>query len=322
MKSKVRWSVILLSSFLALVVAIDSSWAKYPDKKIRFIVSFEPGGMGDMTGRTLVKYVNPFLGGRVYVETIAGAGGAVGWRECAKSAPDGYTMTILLSSIMVGPHVTKGFPTDDLFDPICIVALESRMLFAKWDSKFQTVKDLISYAKAHPGEVTAATSGVGTINHIGMEAFGDATGTKFNLVPYKGAGPSLVAAMGGHVDIAISSCSGTASYVEGKKLRPLVVLGTKRYPVYPDVPTARELGYDAVVVAFSGVGVPKEVPKETRNILVEAFRKGTEDEGYKKLMAQMGLEQVFYPPETAAPWLKEQREFFKRLADKLGMKPE
>jgi tripartite-type tricarboxylate transporter receptor subunit TctC len=322
MRKKMKWMGILLLGILTLFFTVHSGWAKYPDKKIRFIVSFEPGGMGDVTARALVRFVNPYLQGRVYVETIAGAGGAVGWRECAKSAPDGYTMTILQSSIMVGPHVTKGFPTDDLFDPICIVALESRMLFVKMDSRFQTVQDLISYAKAHPGALTAATSGVGTINHIGMEAFGDAAGVKFTLVPYKGAGPSLVAAMGGHVDIAISSSSGTKSYVEGKKLRPLVVLGTKRYPVYPEVPTARELGYDAVVVAFSGVGVPRGVPKEVKGILVEAFRKATEDESYRKLIAEIGLEQVFFPPETAAPWLNEQREFFKKLADKLGMKPE
>jgi tripartite-type tricarboxylate transporter receptor subunit TctC len=312
----------LLGILTLFFTTAHSSWAKYPEKKIRFIVAFEPGGMGDVTARALVRYVNPHLQGRVYVETIAGAGGAVGWRECAKSDPDGYTMTILLSSIMVGPHVIKGYPTMDLFDPICVVAMESRMLFVKTDSRFKTIQDLISYAKAHPGTVTAATSGVGTINHIGMEAFGDAAGVKFSLIPYKGAGPSLVAAMGGHVDLAISSASGTKTYVEGKKLRALVVLGEKRYPVYADVPTAKELGYDAVITAFSGVAVPKGLPKEVKGILVEAFRKATEDESYKKLIADIGLEYVFYPPETATPWLNGQRDFFKKLADKLGMKPE
>jgi tripartite-type tricarboxylate transporter receptor subunit TctC len=313
---------ILFLGILTLFFTVHSSWAKYPDKKIRFIVAFGPGGMGDITCRAIVRSANPHLQNRLYIENIVGAGGAVGWRECAKSAPDGYTITNLLPAIMIGPHVAKGFPTDDLFDPICIMALESRMLVVKMDSRFQTIQDLVSYAKAHPGDLTVATGGPGSADDLGAVAFADAAGVKLTRVPYTGAGPALVAALGGHVDIAVTSPSGTKSYVEAKQIRILVTLGAKRYLVYPEVPTAKELGYDVALVAFSGVGVPRGVPNEVKEILVEAFRKAAEDESYKKFIAGIGLEQVFFPPKTAALWLNEQREFFKKLTEKLGMKPE
>lgn len=323
MSRKVFMISVLLWGVLSFTSWADLVRAEYPDKKIRLIVAVEPGGLSDIMTRTLARYVNPYLGGNVYVENIPGAGSAIGWRAAAKSKPDGYNLAYISTGIMVNPNITKDFPTLDLFDPICVVMQDTLVLTIKPDGRFRRATDLISYAKVHPGDVTVGIAGgVGGPHHLMILALADAAGAKFAIVPYKGDAPTLVAAMGGHIDISAASCSGSKTYVEGKKLLPLVVSGAERSRLYPDVPTVKELGYDVVVYIWGGVGVPKGTPKEVKDILVEAFRKATEDEGYKKLMDEMALKQIFLDPEKAGPWLKAQNTFFKNMATKIGLKPE
>ena len=314
-------SILFLISF-SLLFGVDLIWAKYPERKIRFIAAFAPGGGSDLVARTLAKYVNPYLDNRVYVENVVGAGGAIGFREGAKASPDGYTLTMIVTGLTVSPHVVKDFPSYDLFDPICIVAQDPMILTVGMENRFKTIQDLIFYAKVNPGRVSVSTAGVGSVNHLEIAAFADAIGAQFNIVPFKGSNPALVGALGGHVDVATSGCSEAISLVEGKKLRPLVVFGTKRSRLYPDVPTARELGYEVVIYMWRGVGVPKGTPKEVKAVLVEAFRRTMEDEECKKFMDQIGLERIYLGSEEAAAWLKAQNDFFKNVVTKIGLKPE
>jgi tripartite-type tricarboxylate transporter receptor subunit TctC len=322
-----RQRKILLLSFLFLSglflgSGVGPVWAAYPDRSIRFIVAHAPGGQSDQMGRLLTRYANPYLGGRLYVENVLGASGARGWWECAKAAPDGYTISILSSGLLAAPNTIKDYPTYDLYDPICLVATESALVFTKWDGRFKTITDLISYAKAHPGEIKAGNAGTGSFTHLGMVGFEKAIGTNVIHVPYRGGGETNTATMGGHIDIHIETISSTASYVEGKKLRPLVILGPERLRKYPDVPTLKELGYDLSVVTCIGVITPKGIPKEVKSVLTGAFKKATEDEQYKKLMAQVGLESIFWGPEEADRFFKRIQEFYKKLANEIGLKPE
>lgn len=314
-------SVLFLVSFY-FVFGVDFVWAKYPEKQIRLIVSFVPGGSSDLLARGVVRYVNPYLDDKVYVENIGGAGGAIGLRECMKATPDGYTIALLSPSIMTGPYSIKNYPAYDSFDPICIVTSESRMMLVKWDSPFKTLTDLISYAKANPQKLTAATTGVGSIQHVGMSAFENATGTKFTLVPYKGDGEGLVAAMGGHVDSSMGACSVIIQYVQGKKLRPLVLFSPKRHSVLKEVPTAKELGYDLDLTAPFAIAAPKGIPQEVKNVLVDAFRKASDNKGFKDFLVSVGQEAGFLGPEEAVLLYKKNNEFYKSMATQLGLKPE
>ena len=319
---------VLLLSFLFVCVFsygfhVGLVYAAYPDQKVRFIVGVDPGGLSDMTARTLTRYANPYLGGHVYVENIPGAAGAIGYRTAAKTKPDGYTLMLISSGILITPHMTKDYPTLDLFDMICIVVQDPFVLTTKPDGRFKTAADLISYAKAHPGEVTAGIAGgVGGVHHFTLAALEDATGAKVSIVPYPGDTPTLIAAMGGHIDISVASCSASRTLVEGKKLRPLVVSDSERSKLYPDVPTFKELGYDVVNIVWMGVGIAKGTPKEVKDVLAGAFRKATEDEGYKKLMDQVGVKQIFLDSEEAGPWFKALDTRIRNLATRIGLKPE
>jgi tripartite-type tricarboxylate transporter receptor subunit TctC len=312
---------VLVLMFSLFVFHLDPVFAQYPEKTIDFVVPFEPGGGTDLVARTLERFVNPYLRGKIVIKNVAGAGGAIGFREGAKAPADGYTLTMLVTSIMVGPNIMKGYPTYDLFDPICVVAQDPSAITVKTDSRFKTLEDLISYAKANPRMVSASTFGVGSISHLEMAAFEKATGTTFNLVPYKGAVPALTAAIGGHVDVGPAGCSEAKTYVEGKKLRPLVVFGSKRSQIYPDVPTAKELGYDVVLYQWRGVGVPKGAPKEIKEVLSGAFKKAMENEECKNTFEKLGLERIYLGPEEADRWLKVQNELIKNLATKIGLEP-
>jgi tripartite-type tricarboxylate transporter receptor subunit TctC len=320
-KRMIIGSILLVVTF-ALSQVAPEAWAKYPDRKIRFIVPMAPGGGADLLARALARFVNPYLSDKVYVENVTGGGAAIGFREGAKAAADGYTITMLVTTLTIAPHITKGYPTYDLYDPICILATDPMMITVSIDSPYKTIADLIAYAKANPGKLTSGTSGVGGPSHLGIAAFGEAIGTQFTLVPHKGSAPVLVAAAGKHVDIGTSTCSEAIAMVEGKKLRPLAVFSPNRSRLFPDVPTTKEAGHEVYLDFWRGIGVPKGTPQEVKNVLVDAFRKSMENQECKNFMDQQGLDRVYLGPKEAGPWLKNQHEFFKNTATKLGIQPQ
>ena len=299
----------------------DLSWAKYPEKKIRLIVPFAPGGGADIMARALHKYANPQLGGRLYVENIAGASGAIGWREAAKADPDGYTLTMMVTTMMTGPHTTQNFPTYDLFDVIGVTAQDPGMFSVKIDSRFKNIQELIAFAKANPGKLVVSTAGVGAIDHLYISGFAKSIGADFNYVPYKGAGPAVVAAAGGHADAVGSGYSEAFSLLSGKKLRPVVVFTPNRFPSYPEIPTATEIGHELVVYHWRAVGAPKGIPPEVKGVLVAAFREAVENPEFQRMVKDLGLEPRFLGPNEAAPFLKKHDDFLSGIAKKIGLQP-
>ncbi len=319
MTRKALWVCFLLIVFSS-TFWVDLVWAKYPEKPIRVMVTWPPGGRATILARVLAQYANPYLNGKLYVENVVGAGGAIGYREAAKAAADGYTLVMTVTSLTIGPHVTKDYPSHDLFDHICIIAQDPVTIFVKNDSRFKTPKDLISYAKANPEMISAGHAGAGTGPHLTMSAFAEAIGTKFNLVPYKGDGDATVAGAGGHVDLAVAASSSGYSLVDGKKLRPLLVFGSKPARLFPNVPTAKELGYDIVIYLWTGIGVPKGAPKEVKTALAEAFDKAMRNEECKKLIEKTAIEVNYLGPEEAKSYIIAQDLFFKGVVNKLGLK--
>jgi tripartite-type tricarboxylate transporter receptor subunit TctC len=196
------------------------------------------------------------------------------------------------------------------------------MISVHMESPFKKISDLISYAKANPGKLSVGTPGQGSVGHLGMAFFAEITGGQYNYVPFKGSAPLLAAAAGKHIDIATSTCSEGIALVGGGKLRPLLVFNEERSSLYPAVPTSREIGLEVFINYWRAIGVPKGTPQEIKAILVDAFRKAMEKDEVKKFLEQQGLNPTFLPPEQAGPWLKNQHEFFGKIAKKIGLKPE
>jgi tripartite-type tricarboxylate transporter receptor subunit TctC len=309
-------------SSVCILLLFGMAWSKYPEQKIRVICPFAAGGGTDVMARALAKYANPYLDGKLYVENVTGGGGLIGAREGLKGGPDGYTLTMLATTNAIAPHVVKGYPPVDSFDPLCISAIDPMILAVSMDSPFKTAKDLIAHAKANPGKLTAGTSGFGGPNHLVLAAFGTAIGSDFSYVPFKGSAPALVAAGGKHVDLCSAGGAEGLTLAQGKKIRVLISFSEERSPIYPDTLTAKELGYNVVVSRFMGIAAGQGIPKDVRNVLIDAFKKASANEEFKKLIVQSGQIPVLVIDHEAKKWLREQNDFFKIVADKAGIKPE
>jgi tripartite-type tricarboxylate transporter receptor subunit TctC len=248
----------LLCAFL-----IGNVHAQYPDKPVRLIVPFPPGGGTDSLGRILAAKLGELWGQQVIVENRAGAQGNSGTAAGAKAAPDGYTLTFAhQGALVINPHIYKDTGYDTLKD-FAAVGLATQMAFiavAHPSVPATDLRELAQYAKKNPGKLSFASTSAGP--HIVGELFKQATGTDLLHVPYKGAGPAITDLLGGQVNLMFSNPTSTVPHVRSGKLRALAVMDGKRNPALPDVPTAQEQGIPelASVIEWYGVVVPSATP--------------------------------------------------------------
>ncbi len=237
----------LLSRFLkagAVLLALTASAAaEYPDKQIRLIIPFPPGGSNDVVGRLVARHLSDALGQQVYVDNRGGAGGTIGTDIAAKAAPDGYTLLVISSAHTVNPWLYK-LPYDHAkaFVPIGMFGSGTNVLAVNPDLPVHSVKELIALAKAKPGELNYASAGVGSFQHLGGELFKLKAGVDIVHVPFRGGGPAMIDVMGGHTKIVFSSLIQTTPHIKTGQLRGLATGGAKRNPVLPDLPTIAEAG--------------------------------------------------------------------------------
>lgn len=233
-----------LFSSATTALAADSDAAKtYPNRPIRMIVPFPPGGSNDILGRFIGQKLTERLGQQTVIDNRAGADGIIGTDLAAKSAPDGYTLLIVSTSFSMNPAIHK-LPYDPL-KSLTAIALIGRgpNLFATTPSlPVKSMKELIALAKAKPGQLHYASSGVGGFNHFGGELLKTMAGIDIVHVPYKGGGPAMIDVMSGQVEVLVSTLIQALPYLKTGKLRPLGVGGLKRTPALPDVPTVAEAG--------------------------------------------------------------------------------
>ncbi len=309
---------------LCVIISLGPSlaWSKYPEQKIRIVCPHAAGGGTDLMARSLARYANPFLNGKLYVENVTGGGGIIGAVEGLKGAPDGYTLIMLATTNAVAPHTVKGHPPIEDFDPLAIAVIDPMILAVSADSPFKTAKDLITYAKANPGKLSGGTSGAGGPNHLVLAAFATAIGSDFSYVPFKGSAPALLAAAGKHVNMSSAGGSEGITLSQAKKIRVLISFSEKRSPLYPDAPTAKELGYDVEVSRFNGIGTANGVPKDVRKVLSDAFKKAMANKEFKKLIEDTGQIPVLVTDQDARTWIQKQSLFYKGIAEKAGLKPE
>jgi tripartite-type tricarboxylate transporter receptor subunit TctC len=253
----------ILSVTAALLLLASAAFADdYPNKPIRMIIPFPPGGSNDVVGRLVSKYLSDELKQQVFVDNRGGAGGTIGTEDCAKAPPDGYTLCIISIAHAVNPalHTLRYDPIKS-FTPISILATGPNVLVVSEDAPFKTVKDLVAAAKANPGKLNYASAGVGSFQHLGGELFKLEAGVDIVHVPYKGGGPAMQDVVAGHVKIIFSSMIQTTPLIKAGKVRVLGTGGSKRSPVLPDVPTIAEAGVPNYVAEnWWGIVAPAGLP--------------------------------------------------------------
>jgi tripartite-type tricarboxylate transporter receptor subunit TctC len=272
-----RMPRILSACFLALCAAGAAAQDAYPSKPISLVVPFPPGGVADIVGRPLAAGMQSVLRQPVVVINRTGAGGAVGMASVAKAPPDGYSVLMSLSSISIFPvsdRINGKQPPYELkeFAPIALVTADPTVLVVGADSRYRTLKDLVDAAKANPGKINYSSSGVYGTLHVAMEIFANAAGIRLFHVPYQGGGPALTALLGGQVEALASGPAAAIGQIKGGKMRALASWSSERLKLLPDIPTLKELGYDAEFYIWSGVFVPAATPAPVVRKLREAVR--------------------------------------------------
>jgi tripartite-type tricarboxylate transporter receptor subunit TctC len=268
--------VFIITSLIALVMCFNivAAEAEYPDKPITYVISFNPGGESDITARLQEKHLEEALGVPVNVTHKPGGGGAVAWSEFQRTAkPDGYQLIGVNIPHIIGQPLQRkdaGYKTDG-FNLIMWFHFTPNALIVRKDSKFNTVKDFVDFAKKNPKVITVGGSGTYSANHLETLRLEREAGIQLTYIPHTGTGPLVPAVLGGHLT-SIMNYSMLGVQLK-ENTRVLAVASEERVPFLPDAPTFREQGYDIVGGAFRGVAAPLGTPKEIVDKLAQAFTK-------------------------------------------------
>ena len=291
----------------ALLVATAAAAQSYPNKPIKLLVPFPPGGGTDIMSRTVANKLTELNKWTVVIDNKPGAGGNIGVDAAAKSPADGYTLVMgQTSNLSISPTLYAKLPYDPLKDlePIVLVGSGPLAIVVRADSRFKTLADLVNEGKRKPGTVTMASPGNGTVAHLAGVRLQNATGAKFEHIPYKGAGGAIPDLLGGNVDFFVSSLPTLQSHIAGGKMRALAVTSPKRSPVIPDVPTAAETikGFEANT--WFGILAPAKTPAPVLATLNTEINKILKDPAVRKTIEAEGGEVLGGTPEQFRDLMK------------------
>jgi len=320
-----RAAVASIVSAMIVGGAMPAFADEYPDRPIRMVIPFVPGGPIDLLGRPLADLLSKELGQPVVVDNRAGANGIVGTTAVARAAPDGYTMLMTTGSFTANPFAVANLPYDPLtsFAPITQIATSyGIVMLVRPDFPAKTVAELVEMAKREPGKLTYAHAGIGNATHVGAELFLRAAGIKMISVPYKGAGAFLSDIISGQVSMGMTSTVASVPYVRSGQLRALATTGTVRAPSLPDVPSLYELGYkDAVLLGYYGLWFPKDTPADRVNRMYQAAVKVLAGPEMQKVMETAGIRKVASTPKEFAEFLEKDLAFNRDVMKAIGVEP-
>ena len=292
MHSALRSSLARLGALMAAAAcAATTALAAFPDKPVRLVVPFAPGGGTDLIARTLGAGMSQALGQTVLVENKPGAGTVIGTDAVAKSPADGYTLVVATFAHAVNPSLQPKLPFDTAraFTPVILLGRGPNVLVVRADSPYKSVQDLIAAAKASPGKLTYASQGNGTSAHLAGEMFTNLAKVQMTHVPYRGAGPALNDLLGGQVDVIFGTAAAVSNFVDQGKLRALGVTTAQRSPSLKDVPAIAETVPGYVVESWYGLYAPAGTPADVVAKLNAAAAKAARSPEFSKKVEQEGL---------------------------------
>ena len=275
-----------------MLLATDALAQAWPNKPIKLVAPYPPGGQTDVVSRYFAEKLSGALGQQVIVENKAGAQGMVGAEIVKNAAPDGYTFVYVNSSMMcINPYVYKKMPYDGFKDfvPVTQHGLAPLAMVVPPTLGPKSGKEFVAWAKERKGKVNFASFGNGSSSHIWGEMLNQAEKLDMTHVPYKGAGPAIQDTLAGHIPVTIQDLAASGPSISGGRLTPLAVTSTVRWPRLPDVPTFNELGYKIDLVGWNGIMAPAGTPKEIVDSMSAEIRKLVQTPEGKDKLLDMGL---------------------------------
>ena len=305
------------------ILSIGDAMALYPERIIRLVVPFAPGGGTDVVARTLAQDMGKDLGVTVLIENRPGAGTIIGTQAVATSRPDGYTLLMGTFSHAVNPSLNTKLPYEPHrdFSAVALVARSFNVVVVNPKSPIKSIQDLIAAAKASPGKLSYGTFGTGTSAHLAGELFKDMAKVDLTTVPYKGAAPAITDLIGGQIDVMFTTVASAASLVENGQLRAIAVTSAERSPAFPQLPTVNEAGVPGYTAeSWYGLFVPAGTPADVIDRLNKAAASAVQSDAFKKLGVNEGLVLIAQPPEELDRYVRGEEERWRRVIQEAGIK--
>jgi tripartite-type tricarboxylate transporter receptor subunit TctC len=325
MKSFFRSLGVTITLVAVSGVAASPSFAAYPERVVRIVVPFAPGGGTDLIARSLGTGMSQVLGQSVIVENKPGAGTIIGTEAVAKSPADGYTLLIATFAHAVNPSLQPKLPyaTDKVFAPVILVGRSPNILVVKPDSPYKSVKDVITAAKAAPGKLNFASQGNGTSAHLAGELFKNIAKVSLTHVPYRGAGPAITDLLGGQVDMMFATAAAVTPFLQSGKLRAIGVTTAQRSPAYPNVPTIAESGVPGYAAeSWYGLYAPAGTPAEAIGKLNAAAKKAIATDTFRKRAEDEGLIISAGDPAELSSYVRAEETRWTKIVKENGITPE
>ncbi|MCJ0762754.1 Bug family tripartite tricarboxylate transporter substrate binding protein [Variovorax terrae] len=300
-----------------------AAWSQdYPNRPVKMIVPFGPGGSSDLVARLVARDLEKQLGQAVVVENKPGAAAMIGLNELVQAKPDGYTIGITNSGMVTQPLygiARHNYATD--LDAIAQVGEVPFVLAVRGDAPWKTFEEFAAYARANPQKTNYGITGIGNTSHIGPAHLQQLAKIPMEPVNFDGGGSLITSLLGGHIQAGGINPVDIKEQVKAGKIRVLVVFGEQRLadPLFKDAPTAREKGYDVVVTLWQGIGAPKNLPEPVRKKLADALDKALNTAAMQDSIRQLGLEPVYMGPAAFARKWTDQQAHYKQVVTQTGI---
>jgi tripartite-type tricarboxylate transporter receptor subunit TctC len=295
---------------------VDDACAGYPEKIIRIVVPFAPGGGTDVIARTLAQEMAKDLAAKVIIENKPGAGTIIGTQAVAASEPDGYTLLMGTFANAVNPSLNSKLPYDPHkdFAAVALVARSFNIVVVNSASPIKSIADLIAAAKSDPDKLSYGTYGTGTSAHLAGELFKNMAHVNLTTVPYKGAAPAITDLLGGQIQVMFTTVASAASLIAGGQLRALAVTSAERSPAFPDIPTVAESGMPGYAAeSWYGLYAPARTPSEIVERLNKSAAIAVQSQAFKKLSVNEGLVMVAQPPAELDRYFRGEEERWRQV---------
>lgn len=305
----------------AMLAFSSTSFAAFPEKDLTLIVPWSAGGGTDTIARALVKNAKDYIGVNVNVVNKTGGQGVVGMGATKMARPDGYTVGLITFGLSTYKLMGISQMTYRDFDLLQLLNQSAAGISVKADSQWDSLEEVMQYAKEHPKEVTLGHTGAGVAWHLSAASLGTMYDTEFNFIPFDGGAPTRSALLGGHVDLAATGIDEVKQLHEAEQIKVLAVNALERHPAFPNVPTLSEAGYkiDAPVLDWRGLALPKRVPEDRKQFLQEGFKKMFEDPEFRQYCEDVGLMLVYEDSDGFEAFLADMEDVLTPTLDAVGL---
>jgi tripartite-type tricarboxylate transporter receptor subunit TctC len=301
---------------LTFVLSISDAFAAYPEKIIRIVVPFAPGGGTDVIARTLAQEMAKDLGATMIIENRPGAGTIIGTQAVATSEPDGYTLLMGTFANAVNPSLNAKLPYDPHkdFAAVALIARSFNIVVVNPASTVKSIADLIEAAKSDPDKLSYGTYGTGTSAHLAGELFKDMAKVNLTTVPYKGAAPAITDLLGGQIQVMFTTVASAASLIAAGQLRALAVTSAERSPAFPELPTVAEAGVPGYAAeSWYGLYAPAKTPDDIIDRLNKSAARAVRSEAFKRLGVNEGLVMVASSPAELDRYVRGEEERWRKV---------